>query len=316
MLKATQKNEFQKLLQGYNLGRILTIKQFPKGQQNWSYHLKTTRGDFTLKIYRWKQRKEIEFEIRLLNLLKGLPIPKIIKGKNYIGTWQRKYFVLFKYIKGRQLSNLSSRQLKSLGSFIGRFHNRSQGFKSLKKRTGIYQLPPSRIKSIIKKVRSSRIPYQKNLFFIRKRLLTNQLPSSLPQGGIHADIKPENIIFRKGKLCGVIDFDNSFIGPLLSDLTRSIVWSCSDFRKGRLNYQKAKMVFDAYTKTRKLTKQEKENLFKAFHFSFASHIFMDYFEYIAKVTTKKYFEFIVKQFYPVYRNFTITRKELERCFFN
>ena len=51
-------------------------------------------------------------------------------------------------------------------------------------------------------------------------LVTTALPPGEPMGPIHRDLHPGNILFRRGRAGGVVDWVNACIGPFESDLAR------------------------------------------------------------------------------------------------
>ena len=132
---------------------------------------------------------------------------------------------------------------------------------------------------------------------------------ALPHGPIHADVKPENVLFRRGKLSGVIDFDNAYRGPLLLDLAKSMVWFGLD--RNHFSVKNARDIYRGYVSSQKLTMLEYKELYRMLKFAFASHLYVDfYMKAIGKIPAS-YFNFLMNDFYGAYEHFSSTCDEKE-----
>ncbi|PIR82998.1 hypothetical protein COU19_02955 [Candidatus Kaiserbacteria bacterium CG10_big_fil_rev_8_21_14_0_10_56_12] len=95
---------------------------------------------------------------------------------------------------------------------------------------------------------------------------------------MHIDLKPENTLFVRGRLSGVVDFDNPYTGPLILDLANTLMWFCSS--KGVFDVARARTICRAFVSKRIPTPAEKAALFDAYHYAVLSHVLMDiYLEY-------------------------------------
>lgn len=292
-------------------GEIKEIKKYPSGQQNTTYKLNTSKGKFSLRIYSYKKCSQIEFEVALLNHCRRLKVLHLIKlNSSFIKTFNNKPFVVYKYLPGKQLKNFTKKQLKEIGEFIADFHNQTRNFKWNKHRYQFYNLPDWKIKQFEKFIRKKKVKHLSQLPKIIDELKQNRLSRNLPRGPIHNDIKPENVLFYKNKLSGVIDFDNSSFGPLVADLAKSMVWF--GLQKNKFNLNQAMNIYQGYIGKKKLTTAEKDSLYKAIKFSFLSHIFVDYYMMAKGVLTNKYFEFIATDFYQAYKTFNLNEKEFNK----
>src|SRR3989338_6934920 len=106
----------KKLNKQLDFGGIKKISRFKSGQVNESYYIKTAQREYVLRIYRYKKEKEIIFEISLLGCLKGLPVPEIVpvNGKEIIKVGSS-LAIIYKYIPGECLKNLTAQQRKNVG---------------------------------------------------------------------------------------------------------------------------------------------------------------------------------------------------------
>ncbi|MBU0612932.1 homoserine kinase [Patescibacteria group bacterium] len=287
------KRKINSFLTNYEIGSLVSIEHIKKGFANRVFYLKTTKGEYILKIVvRNNPNNRFKYELELLEHLKGkgLPIPEIVKARNnklFLRHQDHATFI-YKYLPGKQLSRFSVSMYKQLGIFLGRLHNETTKFKSLVNRMQLYNISPTTFKrqaTLSRKTNDAKL--LNAIGYIEKNMLTYLLPPSLPEGAMHIDVKPENILFKNGQLSGVVDFDNSYIGPLVFDLAHTLMWLC--VKNGKFDLKKVKVVYDAYNEVRKLTKAEKDNMLKALHYSCLSHSFVDvYFKVHRKELKRDY----------------------------
>ena len=203
--------------------------------------------------------------------------------------------------------------LFEVGKFLGKLHLQTEGFKSSVKRTDFYDVSYKRVARVVKESR-----YQKNLkikkavFYLKENALKYKLPTSLPNGAMHIDLKPENTLFRNGKLTGVVDFDNSYNGPLIFDLADTLMWFCS--KKGKFDMEGAKVIYKGYTSVRKLTIREQQSLFNALHRVFCAIILcgIDYLNH--KKLPEKYIVWTIDNLLETQKNLKITKGEFQEIF--
>lgn len=295
------------------VGKIHRVTRYPQGQHNQTFKVEAEKGVFSFRIYTYKKPQSVAFEIALLNTLHGLPVPRPVKlGKGYLARFGEKWCILYRYLPGAHIRSFSPRQLEEVGRFIADFHHQGRRFRWRKPRYRFYYLPDSKIARFAAIARRARVPYLKHLPLIMAELKANRLSKALPSGPIHVDIKPENVLFHHGRLSGVLDFDNAYIGPSLLDLAKAMVWFGT--KKRRFDVRAARSIYQGYKKRRRLTPQEYAELYKAVKFAFLSHIFVDYYMRAIRATSKMYFDFIVKELYASYRTFTMAEKEFYHLF--
>ena len=108
---------------------------------------------------------------------------------------------------------------------------------------------------------------------IEKGLINSSPPKGLPEGPIHVDFKPDNFLFKGNRLVGVLDFGNFYIGPLMIDLGKAIIFNCTKNKK--LDRKLVDSFLRGYEKFRQLTKQERAYFKKAVHYGIYSHVWLD-----------------------------------------
>lgn len=299
------------------IGKITSIEQYPLGQINKTYKITAVRGMFSLRVYQKTNIDEISFEVALLTFLKGLPgssklpVPQLRKIKrNYITLIEGKYAVLYKYLPGKILKTFSQKQLQEVGKTIAQFHKKARPFHWDKKRHKHYDLPDEKIESYLQEIKQASLPNQDLLPELVDTLKKHMLPSDMPTGPIHVDIKPENVLFEKGALTGILDFDNSYLGPFVLDLAKSMVWfGLPKNKKNTWDSKKAIQIYKGYIEERPLSAEEYDLLYSAMHLAFASHIFVDYYKYAKGLLSQDYFTFMVTDFYEAYKSFKLNQED-------
>jgi homoserine kinase type II len=87
------------------------------------------------------------------------------------------------------------------------------------------------------------------------RELTANWPAGLPEGVIHADLFPDNVLFMNAKVSGLIDFYFACNDALAYDLAILLNAWCFE-NDGGFNITKGKALLAAYQARRRLTAEE------------------------------------------------------------
>lgn len=277
------KSQIQKFIQNYPIGELVSFRRLTKGFANKLYHLKTTKGDYILKLAVRNNPYRVRYEMDLLNFIKNLPTPKLIKSRSghYLKNLSGHKTMIYHYLSGAQKINFSPAMLKQVGEFLGKLHQQTKNFHSPVKRLEFYNISPTKFRSMInttKSVREQKIGQA--IVYVEQNMPKYFLPKSLPQGAMHIDLKPENTLFNGQRLTGVVDFDNSYNGPLLLDLAKALVWFGTS--QAKFVAKKAGLILAGYSKHIKLNRQEKNNLAKAIHLAFLNHFLVDAWLYAQK----------------------------------
>ncbi|MDD5254130.1 MAG: homoserine kinase [Candidatus Nanoarchaeia archaeon] len=286
------KKDIENLIRSYPIGKLISFEGINTGFMNYSYILTTDKGKFVLRIgKKTKKQEDILFEINLLNSLENSPVPKYVRDlkRNYVNQSMGHNYAVYKYLDGNMPKRISNKVFKQLAYFLAKFHNQTKNFDLSQNRFAWYTFSDERANEFEKYLIKILNPYSPEIYYIKERLLENRLPKELPHGPIHCDVKRHNILAVKGKLTGVVDFDNCQIGPYLLDLAISINWFCTD--KNGLDYRKTRKFVKYYEKFRKLGNLERKYLFQAIKYAYLSHEFVDYYVYAKGIISEGYFHF-------------------------
>ncbi len=297
------------------LERIKSVKKFEKGAINETYKIATNKNVYVLRLYNRESLNEIDFEVKLLSALKGLPTPELQKFNGKFSDYcLERPAVIYKYIEGEHLKSFTSEQLIQIGEFLGEFHNQTKEFKYDGERTEYYGFDEDKIQLYLDIINKSDVPFQERLNDIVKIVRENNPADDYVKGPIHIDVKPENVLFEDNKLSGVIDFDNAYIGPLILDLAKTMIWF--GIKNDRFDIDASNIILEGYNKKNYISGNEIKRIPEIMKFAFASHLLVDYYMMARKKIPVKYFEYLMKDFYKAYQLFILNEEDVKKFIYN
>ena len=249
--------QIKDVLENYSVGEFKS-KSLVYNEWNTAYCLKTTKGDFLLKILNFQNEKELLKEIEVMNRLKEkIPcsFPLLSKDKKYYIKYNGSIVLIKDFIKGKPVlrgEKLSNKNLSQLGKYYAIIH-KAKNLTNIPKKD-LY----AHLQNFFDKIDKSSEEYEvaKSTFtFLHNN---NFNPNSLPKGLIHADLHTENLLVNNREIVAILDFEDSHIGSFIYDLGICILDTCW---KGRnLSKERIATFIEGYESIRKLTEQEKEHL--------------------------------------------------------
>lgn len=306
------KEEINNILKNYNLGELISYSKLSGGSINLLTKIKTTKGIYVIKIFLELENKYyLNYEIDLLNQLSksNILVPKIIESnKGHTSKFKRNITIIMTFIEGNHSYKVTSSLLREMGSLLGRFHKQIQNYKPKYSDKVDVNLSPKILYDRYNKLLKT-YPYKNIKVDLKEKihLLKDLSFEELPKGAIHNDFHQYNILFKKNKIQGLIDFQ-SFFGPLIYDISSAIVRFCFE-KDGRLNKNKVETILKEYEKYRPLSKKEKEAMKKAILFNILYVI--DYFIPKGRKMPKDYFQEL-KWYFKMFE--FVENKELNNYF--
>jgi homoserine kinase type II len=222
--------DLRDILAGYDLGVYQGSKRFTHGAVQTTLLIETSAGLAVLRVYENRSIEHVRFEIRALCFLRdaGLPVPAVIKNVagDDTGIHRGKPFVIVEYIAGAQGSNpnLTFVQQEAIAVVKAVAHLHLATMNLPPDHFG--ERTPLNVAYCWKEFQARHphwIDNEKGRWFVRE-LETIELPPALPHGLCHADLNHGNFLFRDGDVVAMLDFDMSFIGPLVYDVADLIYW--------------------------------------------------------------------------------------------
>jgi homoserine kinase type II len=187
---------------------------------------------------------------------KGIKCPTPIKNSslNYIGNIKSKPAAILTFLEGESALDIKKDHTFEIGKVLAEMHLGTLDFPMKK----INDLSISGWERLLIKNKDKINKLETNLF----KKIENQIaeikykwPKNLPSGVIHADLFPDNVLFKKGKVSGLIDFYFSCNDFFIYDLCICInAWCFDEENKFKKDY--FKNLLEGYQTIRKLEEEE------------------------------------------------------------
>lgn len=243
----------RELLQNYDLGELQNSEILEGGQANSSCTIKTENGKYVLSVCDDKNEQEITLLTSTLDHLNnhGFRTSRLVKttdGRGYI-SYQGKPVYVKEYIDGTVEESLSAEMFEQIGQGLAKLHKVPvfpqlpdvfsygiQSFSEAMDREGEY---PSWLRE-------------------KAEQLARGINDELPRGFVHGDLFYDNILFDRGKLAAILDFEEACHYFLVFDIGMCIAGSCS--QQNNFSIESAASLVKGYQSVRPLEKLEKEVL--------------------------------------------------------
>lgn len=266
----------QELLQIYNLIDAKASNLSEQETLHTAWRLKHTSGEYILKRHTFppepSQTDKLNHSCRLMAHLyaHNFPCPKPIQNKH--GEWFTEYegqnYQIFTVLPGQIAWNdVTATHLSQAGALLGNFHRLQSDLpnmpppKDLRERirTGVERIIAewNTFNMIRPDIREAGAEALSHIDPLWQKLVT------LPNGLMHSDATPGNILFDGDQLIGLIDFE-VIPGPLLLDLGLTTVRWASRFDTtteiAQLDTNWLSTFLNTYTKVRPLSSEEQSTL--------------------------------------------------------
>ena len=182
------------------------------------------------------------------------PIPIENSKSNYVGEIKSKPAALLTFLDGKSTLNIKKDHTFEVGKVLAEMHLNTRDFPLEK----INDLSVDGWEKLLIKNKNKIDKFEKNLYkkiedkiiIIRKKW-----PKDLPSGVIHADLFPDNVLFRDGKVSGLIDFYFSCNDYFVYDLCICINAWCFNY-KNEFQIDLFQNLLKGYQSIRKLEEEE------------------------------------------------------------
>jgi len=272
--------EIEDAASAWSIGRILTCRRATRGVVNRNFILGTTDGKYVLRqVSRAHHQtpRDLEFELAYLDYLKhaGFPyqIPTAIattKGSLFENV-QGHYFWVYKFLEGSVVEKLNETHLAQLAKMMAEYHlliersalDNGKPASDLYNRTAtLNEIEKYRRETLQKNkiARNERTLLEESAKMILILRDLNDGPDQKPRlCPIHRDLISENLIWKQGKLAGVIDFEHvsGTNDPVVKDIAVTMQYCCRDRRvTHQLDIDSARQFLQSYTDSHPLSDGE------------------------------------------------------------
>jgi homoserine kinase type II len=272
------RKSIETILENWDVGNLVSFKQAMKGVVNVNWIVKTKKGKYVLRMVAPStEATALQFEMNYLTFLKdhgfpcGIPTPTRIRSGEFIATFEGRRFWMYGYIEGGNIKRFGRAELEQIAKVMAIYHSiiessgldNHRGCDEVFKEKSVTREMEQFASQILKKHK----PDRKDKIFLKEsstliplmRSLDTREYSKLPRFPLHRDINPENTLWKKGKLVGLIDFENTGImnDAFVKDISVMLQYSCRN-RKQRYktDLELASYFLEEYKKHRVLSDEE------------------------------------------------------------
>ena len=253
--------DLEVFLQSYELGHAHVFKGIAEGVSNSNYYLQTSTGAYILTLYEKRvEADDLPFYLGLMEHLAraGLrcPTPVHSKSGKLTGILNGRPAAILTFLDGVSLRRPTVEHCAKTGRALAELHQAGAGFTGKRKNSfglqGWKQLAADCSASADSVASGMRALIEDEL-----ASLEASWPSSLPEGVIHADLFPDNVLFVDNEVSGLIDFYFACCDALAYDLAVTLNAWCFE-PDGEFNLTKGRALVAGYQSQRPLKPDERE----------------------------------------------------------
>src|SRR6202048_4974775 len=256
-------DELADFLKTYDVGELLSYKGIAEGVENSNFLLHTSAGYFILTLYEKRVAKsDLPFFLSLMTHLasRGISCPQPVKNKSgeALSALAGRPAAIIIFLEGIWPRKPNVAHCAAVGQALAKLHLAGRDFPM----TRVNALSVSGWRPLFDQAASRADTLQHGL----RALLGTELdhlekswPKHLPNGVIHADLFPDNVLFLGEKLSGLIDFYFACNDILAYDVAICLNAWCFE-PDHSFNVTKARAFFGAYGRERKLSQAEEDAL--------------------------------------------------------
>ena len=243
----------------YDIGTVLSWSGVEEGVENTNYLLKTTTGQFILTLYEKRVKPaDLPFFLELKEYLaaRGIlcPVPFRSRDGNIFNSLCGRPAAIVTFLEGNWPRAIDTNHCVEVGFVLAKLHLAGSDFAIDRAN----DLSVNSWQPLLAASMPGMDIFEPDLVGELKReiaFLEKAWPRSLPQGVIHADLFPDNVFFRFGKLSGLIDFYFACRDVLAYDIAVCLNAWCFN-PDGSFDVNKSKCMLEAYSDIRPLSGAE------------------------------------------------------------
>ncbi len=255
--------ELESFLKNYDIGVPHVFKGIAEGVSNSNYFIQTDKASFILTLYEKRiERDELPFFLDLMEHLAGagLPCPTPVHAKDgrTTRTLNDRSAAILTFLDGVSLRRPSVEHCSVAGRALATLHVKGANFPQQRENAlGLAswkQLAAECVVDADNVADDLKILIETELEF-----LSASWPVRLPAGIIHADFFPDNVLFVRKEVSGIIDFYFACNDAFAYDLAVALNAWCFE-ADGSYNVTKGQALFSGYEEIRALDQTERNAL--------------------------------------------------------
>ncbi len=255
--------DLEAFLGAYDLGTVHAFKGIAEGVSNSNYYLLADAGAFILTLYEQRvEAADLPFYLGLMDHLaqRGLPCPTPVRTRSgaWTGMLNGKPAAILTFLDGVSLRRPTSEHCGLAGRALAELHAAGESFNGTRRNA----LGPEgwvKLSADCAPDADSVAGGMRNLVETELRTLLETWPRALPDGVIHADLFPDNVLFMDNRVSGIIDFYFACNDWLAYDLAVALNAWCFE-PDGAYNVTKGRALIAGYQGLRPLLAEERDAL--------------------------------------------------------
>jgi homoserine kinase type II len=209
-------------LQAYDLGELRSLTPIAEGVENTNYRLETTAGPFVLTLFEYRTRADaLPFCLGLTAHLagRGYPAPRPMPDREraWTGYLNGRPAAIIEWREGDWLRTPDLDDQRTAGRALARLHLAAADYVGLRSNP----VGPAVWRDLADRCASVAVGEDRRILERLEQELADMVRrplEALPEGPVHADYFPDNVLFLNGEISGVIDFYFACIDTLAYDL--------------------------------------------------------------------------------------------------
>ncbi len=251
--------ELDAFLAEYDIGAVQTFKGIAEGVENSNYLLGTDRGNFFLTLYEKRVApQDLPFFLGLMEHLadRGIPCPTPIYGRDGKALRQLcgRPAAIVTFLRGMAHKRIAPADCAELGAGLAALHRAGADFP-IRRANALAVEGWGKLLELALPRADEVMPGLARELEAEFAHLRRTWPTDLPQGVIHADLFPDNVLFLNGRISGLIDFYFACNDFLAYDVAICLNAWCFESDRS-LNVTKARALLAGYGRGRALSAQE------------------------------------------------------------
>jgi homoserine kinase type II len=251
--------ELEVFLAAYALGEPHVFKGIAEGVSNSNYYLQTVKGTFILTLYEMRvDAADLPFYLELMEHLAraGIPCPTPVHARNgdISGLLNGRPAAILTFLDGVSLRSPRTEHCRLAGRVLAELHDAGTSFRG-RRANALGPLGWRKLASDCAEDADSVTEGLGALIEDELASLEKAWPVQLPEGVIHADLFPDNVLFVNDDISGIIDFYFACNDALAYDLAVMLNAWCFE-NDGAFNVTKGRALIAGYQAKRALQPNE------------------------------------------------------------
>jgi homoserine kinase type II len=250
--------DLEQLLALYDIGSPLSFKGIAEGVENSNFYLQTDRGAFILTLYEKRVAEaDLPFFLGLMEHMAragiACPLPVRTRDGRQLVSLNRRAAAILTFLSGVSLRRPGVAHCAAAGTTLARLHQAGEGFALRRPNAlGLAGWRP-----LAEAIGNADSVEDGLTALIADSLADMEAhwPRGLPGGVIHADLFPDNVLFMKDAVSGVIDFYFACDDMFAYDLAVMLNSWCFEM-DGSYNITKGQALIAAYRAQRPIADAE------------------------------------------------------------